>query len=361
MSPARPRLDREKTDQSLQAERASIDEAVSDRRAGLESDADQLIAGARLEADSALEAARESADLGLEAPLEAMETIVEQRLLADQIIEDERASADEQIRLERESHTRLLAALMPLERLRTDRDLLTERARSDARLASRDDFLGMVSHDLRGLLCGVLLESNLLADEATASAEGQRAIESAHRVQQFVARMNRLVGDLVDVVSIDAGKFTVRPAPGDAQSLLAEVLGMFAPAAAEKGIGLELRGEPRALRASYDHTRMLQVLANLISNAIKFTAPGGNVVVSGECRLDVLELSVADEGIGIPDNMWKLIFERFWQVDKNDQRGLGLGLHIAKCIVDSHGGRIWVERNPSGGSIFYVTIPVQAA
>ncbi len=357
MGPVRPRLDRETTDQSLETERASTDEAIAERRLGLEIDADQLITEARVEADSVLEAARLTADSGTEAPTAA---VVEQRLLADQLIDDERAIADEQIRGEREKHLRLLATLMPLERMRTDRDLLTERVRSDARLAKRDDFVGMVSHDLRSLLCGVLLESSSLADEATDSAEGQRTIAAALRLQQYVARMNRLVGDLVDVVSIDAGKLAMKPKLEDAQTLLAEVLGMFAPPAAAKGVGLELGGERRALMATYDHSRMLQVLANLISNAIKFTAPGGSVVVRGECELEELHLSVADEGIGIPSNMRQLVFERFWQVDRNDQRGRGLGLHIAKCIVESHGGKIWVESPQADGSTFHVTIPARS-
>lgn len=357
MDAIRPRLDRETTDRSLQSERTTTDEAITERRLGLESDADQLIAEARVEADAVLEAARETADLG---PREPTAAIVEQRLLADQLIDDERATADEQTRSERENHTRLLAALMPLERMRTDRDLLTERARSDARLANRDDFLGMVSHDLRSLLCGVLLESSTLADEATETAEGQRTLEAAHRLQHYVARMDRLVGDLVDVVSIDAGTLTLRRQLQDARTLLGEVMGMFAPAAADKGVGLELRCAPDALIASFDMSRMIQVLANLISNAIKFTARGGGVVVRGECAQDELHLSVADEGIGIPADARALIFERFWQVDKDDRRGLGLGLHIAKSIVSAHGGRIWVEGPPTGGSTFHVTIPARA-
>ncbi|MBP9144755.1 MAG: HAMP domain-containing histidine kinase [Thermoanaerobaculia bacterium] len=357
MNSVRPGLDRETTDQSLQTERASSDEAIAERRLGLETDADQLIAEARVVADSVLEAARETADVGPEAPSVA---ILEQRLVADQVVDAERSAADALIRTERDSHERLLAALMPLERLRTDRDLLTERARTDARLAKRDDFLSMVSHDLRGLLCGVLLESNLLADEATDTEEGHRTIEAAHRLELYVARMNRLVGDLIDVVSIDSGRLALQAKLEDARTLLSEVQGMFAPAAADKGVTLELRGDPSALMASYDHGRMLQVLANLISNAIKFTARGGSIVVRGERGQDELHFSVADEGVGVPVHIQNLIFERFWQVDENDNRGLGLGLHIAKCIVSSHGGRIWVESPTAGGSIFHVTIPTRA-
>lgn len=358
MNPVRPRLDREKTNDSLESERTVADEAILDRRLGLESDADQLIEDARVEADSVLESAREAADDGLDAPTAE---VVEQRLLADLVVEEARAAADELLRCERESHARLLATLMPLERMRTDRDLLSERARSDARLANRDDFLAMISHDLRGLLCGLLLESSALADEATDSPEGQRTIAAVHLLKGYIARMNRLVGDLIDVVSIDAGKLALSPKVEDAGALLAEALGMFAPAAAEKGVVLELGDAPSALPASFDHGRMLQVLANLLSNAIKFTPRGGVIVVRGERGPGELHLSVSDQGVGIPSPMRSLVFERFWQCDKNDQRGLGLGLHIAKCIVESHGGKIWVECPSPGGSNFHVTIPLRAA
>jgi signal transduction histidine kinase len=358
MEPTRPQPDRDTTDESLQDERRLHDESTSERLIRNEENADRLIAGARAEADSVLEAAREAADLGLEAPAAAT---IDQRRVADQLLDEERAAADEQTLLERRRHSRMLAVLMPLERMRTDSALLTERARADEKMGDRDDFLGMISHDLRGLLCGILLESSTLAEEAPDSEAGRSNIETAHRLQLYVARMNRLVGDLVDVASIDAGRFTVRLRHGDAQALLAETLGMFAPAAAEKGVGLELCGGGGALIARYDHDRMLQVLANLVSNAIKFTAPGGGVLVCGENGPDGLHFRVTDEGPGIPNAMRLRVFERFWQLDKNDQRGVGLGLHIAKCIVDAHGGRIWCDGAPGEGSTFHCTIPVAQA
>ncbi len=358
MDAERPRLDRESTDQSLQTERKSTDEVMAERLLGSEIDADLLIARARGEADSVLETARERADLTVDAPTR---TVVEQRRVADGIIEDERALADEQTRSERREQARLLASLMPFERRRTDRDLLTERARSDARLAHRDDFLAMVSHDLRSLLCGILLEISSLAEEATDSPEGERTRATALSLQQYTARMNRLIGDLVDVVSIDAGKFAMLPKMEDARDLLSEALGMFEPSAAEKGVILELVHEKAALMVSCDHDRILQVLANLISNAIKFTAPGGAVVLHAHSATDGLHFSVSDTGSGIPAGMLQAVFERFWQVGADDQRGLGLGLHIAKSIVDSHGGRIWAESVPGEGSTFHFTLPATAA
>jgi signal transduction histidine kinase len=99
------------------------------------------------------------------------------------------------------------------------------------------------------------------------------------------------------------------------------------------------------------------VLANLITNAIKFTAPGGRVSVGVERRGDEAQFCVRDTGSGIRANMLETIFERFWQVGKNDRRGLGLGLYISKCIVEAHGGRIWAESREGQGSRFFFTVP----
>jgi signal transduction histidine kinase len=101
---------------------------------------------------------------------------------------------------------------------------------------------------------------------------------------------------------------------------------------------------------------MLQVLANLITNAIKFTR-GGAIRVHGERGEGEVRLSVADTGVGIPPHLLERIFERFWQVGVNDSRGLGLGLYISRSIVEAHGGRIWAESADGAGSTFFVTLP----
>ena len=177
------------------------------------------------------------------------------------------------------------------------------------------------------------------------------------RIQRYAARMNRLIGDLVDVVSIDAGKLAVRLDRADAAALLAEAVDTFAPAAAEKGIALSTEIREHFLLADFDRERMLQVLANLITNALKFTPRGGKIVVRGRRLSDAIGLSVCDTGCGIAPDTLETVFERFWQVGKNDRRGLGLGLYISRCIVEAHGGRIWVESQPGAGSEFHLTIP----
>ena len=361
---SKPRLERDKTDESLRTERKNSDEVLTERRADVEENADYLVERAREQADAVLEAARGKADdrLGKAAPMsQGRGTLAQERAREDSIIENERAIADERLRRERAEHARVLATLLPMEREKTDLHLQTERTRADDAIAHRDDFLGMVSHDLRNLLSGIVLNATLLADDASDSDEGRRTLIGMQRIQRDVGRMNRLIGDLVDVASIDAGKLAVHPARGDAAALFNEAIETFSLVASNKGISLSSCHVEPALPADFDHDRMLQVLANLITNALKFTPRGGGIVLRGAHVDEALLVSVSDSGAGIPSHLLETVFERFWQVGKNDKRGLGLGLYISRCIVDAHGGKIWAESTLGLGSVFHVTIPISAA
>jgi signal transduction histidine kinase len=315
---------------------------------------------ARENADAVLTEARAKADQRLEEALPQAATradLAEARVLEDEALQEERASADEILRRERNENARVLSRLLPLEREKTDRFLLTERARSDDALSNRDNFLGLVSHDLRNLLGGIVLNAELLSARAPEDDDGRQTLVATARIQRYAARMNRLIGDLVDVASIDAGRLAVTPAPGDAAALIAEAVDTFQAAASAKGIALQTERVERPLLAAFDHDRMLQVLANVMSNAIKFTSEGGSIRIRGECAGDELRVSISDTGSGIPGNMLEAIFERFWQVGKNDRRGVGLGLYISRCIVETHGGRIWAESKPGEGSTICFTLP----
>jgi len=353
------RQERDQTDLSLRTERSNSDKVLEQRRTIIEEAADQTIERARDQADAVLDTARDRADAELDRSEPGAATppaVIKERAREDETLQEERDTADRSLGRERAEQARLLAALLPLERDKTDRYLLTERLRSDDAVENRDDFLGMVSHDLRNLLSGVLLNATLVMKRTSDTEEGERTIDGMRRIQRYVARMNRLIGDLIDVVSIDAGKLAVDPKLGDAATLLGEAVDAFAQVAADKGITLEAVVSADPLRGRFDHDRMLQVLANLITNALKFTPQGGRIVVEGEHVGDELTLSVRDTGTGIPASMLQAIFDRFWQVGKNDQRGLGLGLYISRCIVDAHGGKIWAESTMGSGSVFHLTI-----
>ncbi|MEP7123105.1 MAG: ATP-binding protein [Byssovorax sp.] len=359
-----PLAERDETDESLRAERNNSDSVIAEARIDVEEHADAVIERAREQADAVLVAAREKADQKLdpaEPTAPAPRAMAQERAREDAAVEHERAVADRRLRRERAEEVRTLAALLPLEREKTDRFLLTERVRSDDALAHRDEFMGMVSHDLRNLLSGIVMNAMLLSEEASDSDEGRRTVAGMKRIERYAARMKRLIGDLVDIVSIDAGKLAVVVQRNDVAALIAEAVEAFAQAAAEKGITLETGKIGPMLEIEFDHERLLQVLANLINNALKFTPRAGRIVVSGERVGDAIEVRVSDTGAGIPGDMLEAVFERFCQLGENDQRGLGLGLHISRSIVDAHGGKIWAESKLGEGSVFHFTVPITAS
>jgi signal transduction histidine kinase len=353
----KPSPERARTDESLRTEREKTDGALTDRQETIDETADEVVRRARETADAVVFAAREKADQPPPSHLPPEDLIAQQRLREDEALRNERAAADESLRLERNEDAESLSRLLPLEREKTDRFLLTERVRSDNAVAHRDDFLSIVSHDLRNLLGGIVMSASLLSDAAPEDDAGKKTVDGMKRIQRYAARMNRLIGDLVDVASIDAGKLALTPTRGDSGLLIAETVDLFQGLAAAKGISLKSVSLAPTLQADFDHDRMLQVLANLITNSIKFTEAGGNISVAGERAETGLRFCVSDTGSGVPGNLLEAIFERFWQVGKNDRRGVGLGLYISKCIVEAHGGRIWAESVSGKGSTFSFTVP----
>lgn len=350
--------ERGQTDESLRLEREKTDRALAERQAA-EEDSDLVVRHARVSADAVLNEARAKADERLESSPKngASSTLAEERVLEDEALQEERAAADQLLRREREENARVLSRLLPLEREKTDRFLLTERSRSDVALSNRDNFLGLVSHDLRNLLGGIVLGAELLAAKVPDDESGAQTLATTARIQRYAARMNRLIGDLIDVASIDAGKLAITPVPGDATALIAEAVDTFRAFASAKGISLQTEIVEGPLLADFDHDRMLQVLANILSNAIKFTASGGSIRVRGERAGDELRVSVSDTGAGIPGDLLEAVFERFWQVGKDDRRGVGLGLYISRHIVEAHGGKIWAESTFGEGSRLHFMLP----
>jgi len=347
---------REETDLSLRTERDATDAREEGRAV---EDADRVVDLARARADAVLTEARERADLDRPEP-GAEDAIGRARDEADEVLQDERAAADESLRREREDAARVLSALLPLARNSTDRNLLTERAASDAALGYRDDFLAMVSHDLNNLLGGITLSATILAKQASESPEGRRIAAGTTRIQFFAARMKRLIGDLTDVTSLAAGKIAITTAPIDQRALLRDAMETFRQLAAEKRIVLAVPTDDGPLLVQCDHGRIVQVLVNLVGNALKFTPEGGRVSARTVRLGDEVLFSVTDNGPGIPQGLLEAVFERFWQAGENDQRGLGLGLYIARGIVEAHGGKIWAESRVGEGSTFHFTLPSAA-
>jgi signal transduction histidine kinase len=359
-----PSPERAKTDKSLREERDNTDEAIRGDRKSAERVAEKVIDKARAVADAVVAAERKTTDKARHpARRVARQQLSGKRAVADRAMRGQRLTADTALRSDLKERANALEALLVHERAATDAYLLTERVRSDDDVAHRDDFLGMVAHDVRNLLNGVMLNLELVAPAASASASAaanpQLAAATA-RIRRDVGRMNRLIGDLVDVTSIDAGKLAMAPIPGEAGALMREATETFQPAAEAKGVALSAEVPETPLPAVFEPDRMLQVFANLISNAIKFTPRGGRIEIRVEKARGALRFCVRDTGVGVAAPMLKAIFERFWQVGKNDRRGMGLGLYISKCIVEAHRGRIWAESKPGKGSEFYFTLPARA-
>jgi signal transduction histidine kinase len=358
------RPERSSTDQSLRFEREKADLEYDKRQTAIEEQEDATIHKARDKADEDLRRARRRADSKLarsKAPAETRERVSRERAHEDTSLHAERDSADAALREERAERRRALAALLRLERAQTDQHLLLERTRSDEGLAARDQFLAMVSHDLFSLLAGLSLQADLLLRDAAADTVGRKTATAAKFIQRFTVQMKRLIGDLVDVASIEEGRIRVAPALQDATALVRESAEAFQPLASSQGLRLDVEIRGNTLMAKFDHERILQVLANLLSNAIKFTPAGGRVSLRVEPVGQDVRFSVTDTGAGIPSHQLDAVFERFWQARGEDRRGLGLGLYISKGIVEAHGGRIWAESQPGEGSTFAFTLPGASA
>jgi signal transduction histidine kinase len=350
-----PSPERIQTDESLRVERKKVDDTIGVTFSALEQLADAVIEKARERADAVLAAARANEDRASERR-SARESglLVRNRVRADAVLQQERSDADEVVRAERVSRGMHLSTL----RLDTDEDLFEERSRADDALATRDEFLGLVSHDLRNMLANVLGFAALI-ERAKLQGEHADAVRmNAQRIARSGARMSRLIGDLVDVASIEAGALAVSHEVGDPNEVVVEAVHAFQAQAIAAEITLVAEVVPPLPLVQFDSARVFQVLTNLLNNAIKFTPANGCVVVRLEQVDDELRFGVRDTGTGIDPDKLDTIFERYRQLDVKDRRGVGLGLYISKCIVQGHGGRIWAQSKLGEGSTFYFTLPI---
>lgn len=222
-------------------------------------------------------------------------------------------------------------------------------------LSAREELVAVVSHDLRNPLSvfSLALQQIRLAAESDRPAP----LSVIERAARSVKNMERLITDLLDVASIDAGTFAVRRSRVDLVALLREAVDENAALAAER----EVRVEAKLCREAYidcDRDRLMQVVANLLGNALKFTPPGGAVVVACAQRSSSVEVSVSDTGPGIAPANLPYVFDRFYQSDRK-RGGVGLGLAIAKGIIDAHGGSIGVESQPGNGARFFFVLPAR--
>ena len=193
------------------------------------------------------------------------------------------------------------------------------------------------------------------------AARAAAVLERGHTIQRLIARINRLIGDLGDVASIEAGRFPVTMAPGDLLAPIRQAVESFQRSAGRHGIELAALLQGTAIEATFDRDRMVQVLANLLANAIEFAPRGSRVTIRAGSAAGEVRVSVADAGPGIPAGQLDAIFSKFWQAARRERRGLGLGLYLSRCIVEVHGGRIWAESEPGTGTRLCFALPSNPA
>lgn len=227
-------------------------------------------------------------------------------------------------------------------------------------LRTRDQVTSIVSHDLRNPVHTVRMASSLLLDTGD-ELDPPAARKNLMVIHRSALNMSRLLEDLLDVAKSEAGGLAIEPAVTDVGSIVRTTVEQFRLQAAERSIDLSADTPEDLPRTRADAARVAQVLSNLAGNALKFTPKGGAVHLSAARADGEIVVSVADTGIGIAPENVAHVFDRFWQAKRAARASAGLGLAIAKSIVEAHGGRIWVESTEGRGTTFHFTLPVEAS
>jgi signal transduction histidine kinase/FixJ family two-component response regulator len=222
---------------------------------------------------------------------------------------------------------------------------------------SRDQVLAVVAHDLRNPISVIQLAANSLLKRAPDSL-ARRPIE---RILRGAQRADRLIGDLLQIDAIQGGRFAIEKTRIDATDVIFAALESQQNLAAKASVIIATDLSPALPPIEGDEGRLLEVLENLIDNAVKFTRPGGSVTVGATGRERDLLVWVKDSGSGVSPEHLPHLFDRFWQAQKTDRRGTGLGLTICKAIVEAHGGRIWAESTAGVGTTLYFSLPSASA
>lgn len=234
------------------------------------------------------------------------------------------------------------------------REKLVERMKSE--------FVTLAAHQLRTPASAVKWSLQMLLDEdlGKLSEEQKEVIEKTRRTNE---KMIRLVNDLLNVAQIEEGKYLSEMTLSDIEKLIESMIDTFKEKIMQKKIRFEFRKSGTELpKVMIDIEKMKIAVRNILDNAITYTLPGGKVIVSTEAEEKKIEVRVRDTGLGIPEYQQKKVFTKFFRGDnimKVETEGTGLGLFIAKNIIEAHGGKIWFESEKGKGSVFYFTLPVR--
>jgi len=236
---------------------------------------------------------------------------------------------------------------------------ISERKRLDS---LKNEFVSIVSHELRTPLTSIRGALGLILG-GVAGVVTQKARELLEVAVQNVERLTLLINGILDMEKIDSGRMELRIAQVDVPALLRKAASVNEQFARQHQTVFVLKEPLPAVSIQIDEDRVMQVLTNLLSNAAKFSPPGSQVEIHSEVVMGMLRISVRDHGPGIPPSFRGSVFEKFSQADSSDSRqkdGSGLGLSIAKAIVDMHEGRIWFETVMGEGTVFHLEIPLES-
>lgn len=369
------KVDRQKTDDSLIAERNKTNDSLTKSKSTVERNVDSKVQGERLQADQATSESRNAADLEKHSDNAQLS---DERNRSDKALELERSQADQSVEKERELKSALASQLLEQERKLTDKNLMNERSKTDSEvrratsllsdeisehtktktsLTTRDEFLAIVSHDLRNPIGTASMCAEILLGDPAFQELGTQARNSVEMIKRNIDMSLRLIEDLIDMERIESGKLNLKLEKHNIGQIIQEAIAIFEQTAQAKSVLLTVNPSKIIDDIVCDKDRIMQVLSNLIGNALKFTPKGGSVTLSAELNKTETLVSVSDSGPGVPDEKRNQIFERYAQLGINDRVGLGLGLYISKMIVEVHKGRIWVNSKLGCGSVFSFTIP----
>lgn len=241
---------------------------------------------------------------------------------------------------------------LALRRVRLMEQERAAKEQAEAAVHTRDETLGIVSHDLRNPLTKVALSADLLAD-----APPEEQPELVATIRLAARQMQRLIEDLLDVARVETGRFSINKAVIAAEPIVRHACDSNQPIAGRKQQKIVCAIEASLPDICADRDRIVQVFANLIGNAMKFTPERGTITVTARAEPKVVVFQISDTGPGIPEADLKNVFHPYWQAKKTAHMGAGLGLAIVKGIVEAHGGSVWAENAPGGGAVFAFTIP----
>jgi signal transduction histidine kinase/DNA-binding NarL/FixJ family response regulator len=247
-------------------------------------------------------------------------------------------------------HERLAVGIAGWAAVAMDNARLYDEARSASR--ARENLLQVVSHDLRNHVNTMRLGLQVLRKGV--APESMRRFEAVERAS---TTMRRLLEDLVDIAAVEKGVLSVVPVPVDVRELLDEARVIHAPTIESKGIEVEWSVPDAGVGVQADRERVLQVIGNLVGNAMKFTPTGGRIAVVATVRARDVAIAVSDTGPGIPVADRARVFDRFFRGARPSGHGAGLGLAIARALVQAHGGQIEVDGAPGQGATFRFTLP----